>query len=231
MGFISEDEQLRDRTGVFRNRNDAGEQLSLFLRTHCTLENSVICSIPAGGIPIGVILALALDARLMLAVVRKIQIPWNTESGFGAVTWDGHTLINEDLVRKLHLSRAEISEATESAKANVNERIRKFSGSLTIPQITGRTVVLTDDGLASGYTMRAACIALLRQNPSTLMVAVPTGSSSAVQLVAEVVDNLICLNIRSGSSFAVADAYRSWHDLTDDEVHAQLEQVVNAGLF
>jgi putative phosphoribosyl transferase len=231
VGIISEDAQLRDRTGVFHNREDAGKQLSLFIRTRYTLENPVICPIPAGGLPIGVILALTLDARLMLAVVRKIQIPWSTESGFGAVTWDGHTLINEDLVSRLHLSRAEINEATERAKASVNERISKFSGSLPIHQIAGSTVMLTDDGLASGYTMRAASIALRRQNPSTLMVAVPTGSSSAVQLVSDVVDNLICLNIRSGSSFAVADAYRSWHDLTDDEVYAQLEQAVHAGLF
>jgi predicted phosphoribosyltransferase len=231
MGTITEDQGLRDRTGVFRDREDAGDSLASFIQERFTFTSPVVCPVPAGGIPIGVRLAVSLNAPLMPAIVRKIQIPWNRESGFGAVAWNGHTLLNQDLVMRLGLSREDMERAIAGAKVSVEERIRKFSGSKPHPRINGSTAILTDDGLASGYTMRAAGEALRLQNPARVVVAVPTGSLSALRRVSEIADDLICLNIRGGIGFAVADAYVHWHDLTDDEVHSWLNQAIHAGLF
>jgi putative phosphoribosyl transferase len=231
MGAIYEDARLRDRTGVFRDRKHAGEQLALFLGERFEFSKPLICPIPAGGVPVGFMLARCFRAPLMLAVVRKMQIPGNTESGFGAVTWRGDTIINQDLVRRLHLRSEEIDHAISRAKASVEERIRKYAVRKPRQETAGSTVILTDDGLASGFTMQAAAEAIRRENPGRVVVAVPTGSFAAVQRVSAYADELICLNIRSGFSFAVADAYVYWHDLTDEEVQSCLDQAIQAGLY
>lgn len=231
MGSIYEDSHLRDRTAVFRDRNDAGEQLVHFLNDRFMFSRPIICPIPAGGIPIGVILARAFGALLRLAVVRKIQVPWSMESGFGAITWNGDMVINHDLLRQLHLSSEETEHAISRARASVEERIRKYRGRKPIPGVKDKTVILTDDGLASGFTMRAAVRSIRRESPEKVVVAVPTGSLTAVHMVSAYVDELVCLNERGGYSFAVADAYIHWHDLTDDEVAIHLDQAMQAGLY
>ncbi|MDD1679122.1 MAG: phosphoribosyltransferase [Methanomicrobiales archaeon] len=231
MGGLYEDTRLRNRTEVFPDRETAGEQIGLFLRERFTFPRPVVCPIPAGGIPIGIPIARTLDAPLRPVVVRKIQIPWNTESGFGAVTWTGDVVINQDLLKRLHLSSVEIERAISRAKASVEERIRKYASIRPLPDITGRTAILTDDGLASGFTMRAAIDSIRLQNPERVVVAVPTGSLAAVRMVSAHADDLICLNIRGGFSFAVADAYSHWHDLSEEEVRAYLDQAVQEGLY
>jgi putative phosphoribosyl transferase len=231
MDSVYEDPRLRDRTEVFRDREDAGKRLLHFIRDRLTFSQPVICPIPAGGIPVGVILACALDAPLWPAVVRKIQIPWNPESGFGAVTWNGDVVINQDLVGRLHLSPEEREHAISLARASVEERMKKYRGRKSLFPIKGRTTILTDDGLASGFTMHAAVSSIRRENPGRVIVAVPTGSLAAVRMISAQVDDLICLNIRSGFSFAVADAYSYWDDLTDEEVRGYLNKAIQAGLF
>ncbi|WP_054847521.1 hypothetical protein [Methanoculleus chikugoensis] len=118
----------------------------------------VICAIPAGGIPPGGLeVARALKAPpLRMAVVRKVQVPWNPEAGFGAVTWNGQVFLNHPLVNALALSDAEVNAAVAKAKKNVKERIAKFAGGREEPGIENRTAILIDDGLATGYTMLAA---------------------------------------------------------------------------
>jgi predicted phosphoribosyltransferase len=167
----------------------------------------------------------------MLAVVRKIQIPWNPESGFGAVSWDGHVVINETILSLLGLSKDEVTKAIAHAVKSVDERRERFVGDRKLPSLTGKYIILTDDGLASGYTMIAAIDSVKRSNPSSIMVAVPTGSRSAVNLVSKRVDDLVCLNIRSGLSFAVADAFVHWHDLSDIEVNSYLRQASEMGIY
>jgi putative phosphoribosyl transferase len=223
MGAVYEDSSLRDRIRVFRDREEAGERLALFVRERFDLSRPVICPIPAGGIPIGVALARSLAAPLRPVVVRKIQIPWSTESGFGAVTWNGDVILNQELLPRLSLTPEEIEEAISHTRENVQERIQKFTSGRSLHGVDGSTVILTDDGLASGFTMRAAVGSIRKERPNRVMVAVPTGSLSAVRMVSAYADDLVCLNIRGGFSFAVADAYRHWHDLSDEEVLGYLE--------
>ena len=230
-GRIREDLRLRDRLEVFQNREDAGHTLVPFVSGIPDLTDPHISAIPAGGVGVGVPLALALRAPLHLAVVRKIRIPWNPEAGFGAVTWDGRVFLNRDLLPRLGLSQEEVADAIARTRAGIRDRVEKFTGGRRGPGFRGRDAVLVDDGLASGYTMLAAVDAIRSEGPRRVLVAVPTGSQSAVHRVAATADLVICLNIRSGSSYAVADAYREWHDLADSEVHLLLRQAASAGLF
>jgi putative phosphoribosyl transferase len=228
---IIEDQGLRDRVYVFLDRQDAGRCLARFLQEHLQCTDPVVCAIPAGGVPVGLEVARKFGAPLVPAVVRKLRIPWNPEAGFGAVTWDGRVLYNEKLMRSLRLTEKEIEAALEISRENVRERLHKFTRAVPLPSLKDREVFLIDDGLASGYTMRAAVEAVREQLPSSIVVAVPTGSLSTAQWLVPFTDNLVCLNIRTSYSFAVADAYRRWHDLHDEEVVTLLMEAKDEGLM
>jgi predicted phosphoribosyltransferase len=225
MGDIVDNPLLRERKFVFSSRHDAGRQLGAFLKTLPAIRDPLVLAIPAGGVPVGREVARALGAPLSLAIVRKIRIPGTTESGFGAVTWDGQVLINEDLRDALGLSETDVERAIAETRENVNERLARFTGSTAIPVPAGKTVILTDDGLASGFTMLAAIQSIRRKKPARILAAVPTASAASAGLVSGHVDQLVCLNIRSSRTFAVADAYAEWYDLDDREVLEELAGV------
>ncbi len=222
MGEIIENPRLRDRNYVFTDRHDAGRQLGAFIKTRPGIRDPLVLAIPAGGVPVGKEVAVALGAPLSLAIVRKIRIPGSTEAGFGAVTWDGKVIINERLRSSLGLSQPEVDLAVAETRKNVTERINRFTGGKGIPGLEGKTIILTDDGLASGFTMLAAVQSLRTHSPAGIIVAVPTASASSADLVSRAVDQLVCLNIRTTWRFAVADAYEQWYDLDDREVLEEL---------
>ena len=222
MGEIIDDPRLRERTYVFSDRHDAGRRLGALIKTLPAIRDPLVLAIPAGGVPIGKEVAAALGAPLSLAIVRKIRIPGSTESGFGAVTWDGQVLINERLRAALGLSAPDVDEAIAATQKNVHERVARFTGGRTVPAPAGKTVILTDDGLASGFTMLAAVRSIRIQKPARILVAVPTASASSAEMVSRQVDQLVCPNIRSSRMFAVADAYEQWYDLDDREVLEEL---------
>jgi predicted phosphoribosyltransferase len=226
MGDIIDNPRLRERRFVFSSRHDAGRQLGALIKLLPPIPDPLVLAIPAGGVPIGREVAGALGAPLSLAIVRKIRIPGSTESGFGAVSWDGQVLINEELRDALGLFEAEVNRAIAETRENVNERIARFTGTRAVPALTGKTIILTDDGLASGFTMLAAIKSVRLKKPARIMVAVPTASATSAGLVAGHVDQLVCLNIRSSRTFAVADAYTEWYDLDDREVLEELAGVL-----
>ncbi|HVP25124.1 MAG TPA: phosphoribosyltransferase family protein [Methanomicrobiales archaeon] len=245
MGELHEDPVLRDRAPVFRDRKDAGERLGRYLAGLLGLgdpaqtgpstlwaipdsdgiRDPLVCPIPAGGIPVGIAVADALRCPLFPLVVRKVQIPWNTEAGFGAVAWDGSMILNEDLLERLRLTPEQVDAAIGKARANVGERMSHFEAAGPFPDPAGRSCIIVDDGLASGFTMTAAAIALRQFRPRKILVAVPTGSLAAVERVAGSVDEVVCLNVRTGYPFAVADAYEEWYDLTEEDAIRLLREV------
>ena len=218
MGEILDNPRLREQRFVFSDRHDAGRQLGALLKTLPAIRNPLVLAIPAGGVPIGKEVAIALGAPLSLAIVRKIRIPGSTESGFGAITWDGEVLINEELRAALGIQAPEVRLAIAQTRENVRDRVARFTGGVALPSPAGKTVILTDDGLASGFTMLAAIKSIRFREPARIIVAVPTASASAAGMVSSLADYLVCLNIRSSRTFAVADAYEQWYDLTDREV-------------
>jgi predicted phosphoribosyltransferase len=225
MGTITDNPALRDCVTIFADRHDAGRQLGSFLMRCPGIRKPVVCAIPAGGVPVGVEIARALSAPLVPVIVRKIRIPGTTETGFGAVAWDGQMVFNDRLASVLGLSPAQVRAAVEETQQNVRKRVDRYTGGCPFPDLAGKCIVLTDDGLASGYTMLVAIRALRPHNPAKVLVAVPTASEVAARLVAANVDELVCLNVRGGSRFAVAEAYRHWYDLDDREVMGELASV------
>jgi putative phosphoribosyl transferase len=220
---IIEDPAYRERVFVFRDRLHAGRLLSEKLRGYAGTGRVVLLALPAGGVPVGYVVAKKLGIPMDVIVVRKVQIPWNTEAGFGALTWDGETVLNESLVEQLGLTREEIEESISKTGRIIQERLRKFRGDKSMSDLKAKAVILVDDGLASGFTMLAAVRSAKKGTPEKIIGAVPTASAGAIKLLAPEVDEIVCLNIRSGTRFAVADAYKNWYDLTDEEVVRILE--------
>ena len=217
MAEIIEERALRNKIHVFRDRAHAGELLALKLRPYVG-PSSIVLAIPSGGVPVGKAIAKKLGLLFDLIIVRKLPVPYNTEAGFGSVSWDGEVMLNEKLVKQLQLSGEEISIATEDVKHELERRMERFRGKRPFPELKGMTVIMVDDGLASGYTMLAAISSVKKRSCAGIMVAVPTASKNAIELVSPCVDKIFCLNLRETTVFAVADAYQEWHDLTEQEV-------------
>ncbi|MBM4274395.1 MAG: phosphoribosyltransferase [Deltaproteobacteria bacterium] len=239
MGKLIEDPSLRDRVYVFADRADAGQRLAVhFLKYRQDIHlfatpaggvpvatKIALFAIPAGGVPVAAEIARLLGIPLDLIIVRKIQLPWTTEAGFGALNPAGEAILNEDLLERLRLTPEEIQEQVQKTAAILQQREARLRGGKPYPRLKGRPTLVVDDGLASGYTMRAALKFLKEQGARPLIVAVPTGSGRTVRELQPLVDELYCLNVRTGPSFAVADAYRAWYDLTEDEVLGILRSV------
>jgi predicted phosphoribosyltransferase len=217
MAEIIEDKNLRDKIFVFQDREDAGRRLSEYLLDYRSTD-SIVLAIPAGGVAVAKEIKDALSLPLDLLIVRKIQIPWNPEAGFGAINLDGYVLLNEDLLRHLSLPERVIASQVEKTRETLKKRNLLFRGGRDFPSLKDKTVILVDDGLASGYTMIAAIEFAKRRNPSKIVVAVPTGSHKTVKKISSFMDILYCLNIRESYPYAVAEAYRNWYDVSDEEV-------------
>jgi predicted phosphoribosyltransferase len=211
---VHELEALRDRSRVFRDRAHAGHVLGEMLSAHRG-SDALVLAIPAGGLPVAGPLARLLELTLDVAVVSKITLPWNSEVGYGAVAFDGTVRLNERLLSGLELSDDEVRLGIEATSEKVRRRARALRGSDDPPEVGGREVLLVDDGLASGFTMLAAAESLREAGARNVVVAVPTGSPRALDGLGGVVETLYCANVRYGSSFAVADAYEDWSDVTE----------------
>jgi putative phosphoribosyl transferase len=215
MGAIVEDKQLRQKRFVFRDRAEAGRELLKNLEKYRG-KGLVVLAIPSGGLPVAAEIAEGLGTTMDIVIARKLQIPLNPEAGFGAISLDGEMILNNELVADMTLTQRQIIEAKEKAMREGRSRELALRGGRPFPDLHGKTVILVDDGLASGYTMLAAVHQVRARSPSFIVVAVPTGSDRSVEMVAKEVDEVVCLNIRK-MPFAVADAYRNWYDIDEDE--------------
>lgn len=220
---VTEIPELRDREGVFADREDAGRRLAGLMEP-LRGSGALVLAIPAGGVPVAAPLAEALELELDVAVVSKITLPWNTEAGYGAVAFDGTVRINEALRSRIGLSDADVEAGIASTREKVARRVRELRGERPLPDVRGRTVILCDDGLASGFTMMTAVDAVREAGPEAVIVAVPTAHRDAAQRIAGGIDCLYCANLRGGMRFAVASAYRHWRDVPLEEARSLLEE-------
>lgn len=220
-----QDVSLRDKLHVFEDRNEAGRFLAEKL-TRYKNSDAIILGIPSGGVPIASEIASALDLPMDLIIVRKIQIPYNPEAGFGAVGPEGEIILNERLLNRLSLTEKEMKAQIKKTMDVIKKRDQLFRQEKPFPSLKEKNIIIVDDGLASGYTMLAAIKIIKKKNPRKVIVGVPTGSGKTVDFILSFVDELVCLNIRNKFSFAVADAYRNWYDLTDEEVLRIIKGVV-----
>jgi predicted phosphoribosyltransferase len=181
-------------------------------------ENAYVLAIPAGGVQVAFVAAKRLKLPLDLVITRKIHVPWNKEAGFGAISWDGMVFLNEPLVASLGLTKEDIGRCVTEEKEVIRRRLEMFRGNRPFPDLKNKTAIIIDDGLASGFSMLTTVEAIKRSGVKEIIVAVPTAPISAIKLNVPHADKIVCLNIRSGPFFAVADAYKTWYDLEDEDV-------------
>ncbi|MEJ2729091.1 MAG: phosphoribosyltransferase family protein [Deltaproteobacteria bacterium] len=221
--------EMREQIRVFVDRKHAGEILGDMLLSFRN-SNAVLLGIPAGGLPVAVAIQKIIGIELDVAVVNKITLPWNTESGYGAVAFDGTCRLNEAMLAHIRLSEDQIKEGQVNTLKKVNRRVKRLRKGRPFPVLTDRAVLLVDDGLASGFTMLVAAEAVKRAGAASITVAVPTGHLESIHRIVEQVDAIYCPNIRSGMRFAVADAYENWSDVTEEALPGLLEKGRNEAL-
>ena len=204
----------------FRDRTAGGRELARLLAKYRG-SDALVLAIPAGGVPVGAAISAPLGLPLEVAPVSKVLFPWTTESGYGAVAFDGSVWLDQAAIERFGLTPSQVEKATAEARAKVQRRSTKLRvGKL---DIAGRTVILVDDGIAAGSTMRTAIAALRRQAVGKAVVAVPTAHANAFAAISALADDAQCPDLRAGPRFAVAEAYEQWRDLSDDEIAAILE--------
>jgi len=207
---------------VFEDRRTAGRALVPELQ-RCDLHDPIILGLPRGGVPLAYEIAVALRAPLDTIVVRKLGVPSQPELAFGAIASGGIRVINDDVVRSVFgLDDDMIEYIAGREMQELRRREQAYRLDRPYPRLDGMDVVLVDDGLATGATMRAAAEAVKTKSPASVIVAVPVGSSSAVARVAAVVDRVICLE-SPPSFYAVGQFYADFRQTSDDEVRELLQ--------
>src|SRR5438128_1740318 len=161
---------------LFRDRTDAGRELADRLAAYADRPDVLVLALPRGGVPVGFEVAQALHAPLDVFLVRKLGLPGHEELAMGAIASGGVRVLNQDVLRTLHVPDALIEQAVAEERRELKRRERAYRGDRPAPQVRGRTVILVDDGLATGSTMRAAVAALRQQDPARVVVAVPVGA-------------------------------------------------------
>lgn len=203
----------------FKDRKEAGQKLGEILKKE--IKKDWLCfAIPNGGVIIGKEIVKKLKVPLRLMVVRKVLYPFTTEAGFGAVDSEGNVVLEETPYEK-----EIIDKQIEKARKSVLKRLEKFKEFANYKNLSGKKIILTDDGLASGYTMLAGVKFLKRKNVKKIIVAVPCASIGAVNLIKPEVDELISIYIKKELPFAVADFYENWYDVTDEELLNILKKI------
>jgi putative phosphoribosyl transferase len=208
---------------MFNNRYDAGRQLAVKL-TEYRSSSTIVLAIPNGGVPVALEVAIALGANLDLIISRKIPLPLRPEAGFGAVSDDGTVILNQEIVDSLDLSPRQINYQVNKVKADIRQRSLLYHKDRPLPSVEGKTVIIVDDGLASGFTMMAAVESLRHRQPKRVVVAVPAASIAAVKRLEEVADKVVTCTVGFMPKFYIADFYRNWYDLSDDEVMQCLKE-------
>lgn len=208
----------------YRDREDAGRVLASRLQDYRG-KDLIVLAIPNGGVPVAAVIAEEFDAELYLMIVRKLQIPGNPEAGFGALTSDGFLLLNQQLIDHLRLREGDILKQKEKALSNIRSRQEYFGTRAALPTLNDRTVLLVDDGLASGFTMEAAIKSAKSQGAKRIIIAVPTSSMTAYRRLELQVDKIICPDLSRMRIFAVANAYENWYDLDEEKVLNILEHL------
>ena len=212
---------------LFLDREDAGRRLGEGYPG--PRENALVLGIPRGGIPVGYFLAEAIGAGLDVLVTRKLPIPGNPEAGFGAIAPDGSRVINEEMMRALRLPEAEIIRVASRVLDEVRRREKAYRGERPFPELEDTNVILTDDGLATGYTMIAAVRMARQRGAASVAVAVPVSPAGTFTRIEPLVDHFHCLYVSDRYPFAVASFYHDFHDLSDGEVLRYLGERRPAG--
>jgi putative phosphoribosyl transferase len=207
--------------GRFADRTDAGRALAEHLREYADRPDLLVLALPRGGVPVAFEVARELDAPLDVFLVRKLGVPGHEELAMGAIASGGIRIVNEQVVRALGITDDQIAAAAADEARELERRDREYRGDRLPPAVQGRTVILIDDGLATGSTMRAAAAAVRAQEPRHLVVAVPVGAAETCEALRGVVDRVVCA-VTPEPFYGVGMWYEDFTQTTDEEVRELL---------
>jgi len=210
----------------FENRLDAGQFLATKLEKYANRNDVLVLALPRGGVPVGYEVAKSLNTPLDIFVVRKLGVPGHEELAMGAIASGGVRVLNPSVVDALHIHRDMIDAVAAQEQHELERRMRDYRGSRPMPEVRQKTVILVDDGLATGASMWAAVLALRQLEPSEIVVAVPTASEETCRDFREVVEDIVCA-ITPEPFMAVGIWYKDFSQTTDEEVRELLSQAEN----
>lgn len=207
----------------FENREQAGRELGERLKDLLGNDDLLVLGLPRGGLPVASQVAASLGADLDLMLVRKLGMPGHEELAMGAIATGGARVINDEIVGMQPAAEDAIERVTESEKAELERRERAYRGDRPLPAMQGRTLIMVDDGMATGATMRAAVSAARQYRPAAVVVAVPVAPPDSVARLREEADRVVCLETPE-PFMGVGRWYRDFHQTPDEEVRAILER-------
>ncbi|MCS6859847.1 MAG: phosphoribosyltransferase [Abditibacteriales bacterium] len=210
-------------TTRFRDRAEAGRMLAARLKAYAHRPGVVVLALPRGGVPVGYEIAKALHVPLDVFIVRKLGVPGHEELAMGAIASGGVRVLNEEVVAALRLRDEVIDLVAEAERRELERRERLYRGDRPPLNMRGRTVILVDDGIATGATIRAAVIALYQQQPLRLIVAVPVAAADTCEALRAEVDELVCV-MTPEPFYAISIWYEDFSPTTDEEVSAWLKR-------
>lgn len=208
---------------MFKDRTDAGRRLSKQLVAYAGKPDAFVLALPRGGVPVAYEVARALELRLDVLIVRKLGAPGRPELAMGAIASGGAVVLNDDVIAALRISEERIAGIIALEREELERRERVYRVDRPAPEVRDQTIILVDDGMATGATMRAAARALGQQHPARVVVAVPTGAPDTCATLANEVDELVCLAMPD-PYIAVGCWYEDFRQTSDTEVRTLLER-------
>jgi len=201
----------------FKNRYDAGRQLSNVLTGFANQTDTIVLGLPRGGVPVAYEVASALDVPLDVILVRKLGVPGHEELAMGAIASGGEIVLNDVIVRERHISDEQLQHVVAREQTELSRREQRYRDGNPAHEVCDRTVLLIDDGLATGSTMRAAAMATYKQGPRRIVVAAPISDPEVCEDFRDVVDEIVCL-VTPNPFYAVGIWYQDFTPTTDVEV-------------
>lgn len=205
------------------DRKQAGDFLAELLKNYALRKDVIVLALPRGGVPVAYEIAMHLSLPMDVFIVRKLGVPGHAELAMGAIASNGITVLNHDIVRSLHIHQSSIDAVKQKEQEELIRREQLYRGKRPFPNLVGKTVILVDDGIATGSTMKAAVTALQQKNPLEIVIAVPVAAQTTCDEISLSVKTLIC-PLRPIHFYAVGLWYQFFEMTTDTEVIELLER-------
>ena len=206
---------------AFRDRTEAGQRLAAMLGAYAHRRDVLVLGLPRGGVPVAYEVARSLSVPLDIIIVRKIGVPYEKELAMGAIASGGVRVLNEDVIAMLRIPADVVDAVTAEEQRELNRRERVYRGNRPLPTIRGRTVILVDDGIATGATIRAAITLVRQQRPVRIIVAVPVAAASTCEELRKEVDDVVCV-LAPEELYGIGLWYERFPQISDDAMRALL---------